>query len=130
SLARWSGGMALAGLLALTGPAHAIDIQRVVSPGGIEAWLVSEDTLPMVTMSFAFTGGTVQDPADKPGVANMLSGLLDEGAGELDSQAFQGALSDSSIEIRSDASRDAFYGSFRALNVNRDEAVRLLRLAL
>jgi zinc protease len=112
------------------GEARATEIQRVVSPKGIVAWLVHEDTVPLVAMSFAFVGGSSQDPAGKPGVANMLSGLLDEGAGDLDSQAFQTALSEASIELSFDAGRDAFTGSLRTLVTSQAEAVRLLKLAL
>src|SRR5262249_954052 len=59
-------------------------IEPIVSPGGIKAWLVRETTVPMVAVDFAFTGGANADPAEKPGVANMVGSLLDEGAGELD----------------------------------------------
>ena len=64
-------------------------IQSVKSPGGIEAWLVEEHGLPLVTMQFGFMGGSSQDPEDKPGVANFLSAMLDEGAGDIRSEAFQ-----------------------------------------
>ncbi len=110
--------------------AEAIDIQKVVSPGGITAWLVEDDSIPLISMSYAFAGGATQDPADRPGVANMLSGLLDEGAGNLDSQAFQARLDDLSIDMSFDAGSDDFYGSLRTLTANRDEAARLLKLAL
>jgi zinc protease len=119
-VAAWFPGPALA----------AIDIERVVSPGGIEAWLVREDTVPMIAVAFAFRGGTAQDPPGKPGVANMLSGLLDEGAGDLDSQAFQDRLDEYSIGLSFNAGRDAFSGRLRTLTENRDEAFRLLGLAL
>ncbi len=122
-------GLALAAIV-WSADAEAIDIQKVVSPGGITAWLVEDQTIPLVSMSFAFEGGAAQDPADKPGVANMLSGLLDEGAGDLDSQAFQARLDDLSIDMNFDASRDVFDGSLRTLTANRDEAARLLKLAL
>jgi zinc protease len=112
------------------GAAQAIEIQKVVSDKGIEAWLVEEPAVPVIAMSFAFEGGAAQDPAGKAGVANMLSGLLDEGAGDLDSQAFQAALDAASIDLGFDASRDVFSGSLRTLADNRDEAARLLRLAL
>lgn len=117
--------------LAFGGPAlAAVDIQRIVSPKGIEAWLVEEHTVPVVAVSFAFEGGSAQDPDGKAGVAYMLSGLLDEGAGDLDSRAFQTALDASSIGLSFDASRDVFSGSLRTLSANLDEAVRLTRLAL
>lgn len=112
------------------GTAQAVEVQKVVSAQGIEAWLVEEDTVPLIALSFAFVGGAAQDPAHLPGVANMLSGLLDEGAGDLDSAAFQNALDEFSIELSFDADRDTFGGSLRTLAENRDEAARLLRLAL
>jgi zinc protease len=117
-------------LVLAAAPARAVEIQEVTSPHGIQAWLVEDDTVPLIAMSFAFLGGAAQDPRELPGVANMLSGLLDEGAGDLDSQAFQSALDDFSIELSFDADRDSFGGSLKTLAENRDEAVRLLKLAL
>lgn len=119
------------GLVAWTAtPADAVEIERVTSPGGIEAWLVQEDAVPIVTMNFAFRGGASQDPQGKPGVANMLSTLLDEGAGDLDSQAFQEKLADLNVRLSFDAGRDAFYGDLVTLTDYRDEAFDLLKFAL
>ena len=67
----------LAAVLAATvlaPPAEATTIERVVSPGGIEAWLVRESSLPVIALNFAFLGGASQDPAGKPGVGNMEIG--------------------------------------------------------
>ena len=72
-------------------PAFATTIERVVSPGGIEAWLVHEPAVPMIAVDFAFAGGAVQDPAGKAGTANLVASLLDEGAGDLDSKTFHDA---------------------------------------
>lgn len=105
-------------------------IQRVVSPGGIEAWLVHDTTLPLVAIELAFVSGSAQDPADKPGVASLMSSLLDEGAGELDSHTFQDRLAEKAIELRFDASRDTLNGSLRTLSENLDPALELLRLAV
>jgi zinc protease len=122
-------GFAL-GAIVWSASAQAIDIQKVVSPRGVTAWLVEDDSIPLISMSFAFEGGATQDPADRPGVANMLSGLLDEGAGNLDSQAFQARLDELSIDMSFDAGRDDFDGSLRTLTANRDAAAGLLKLAL
>jgi zinc protease len=111
-------------------PAKAIEIERVISDRGIEAWLVKDPSLPIISMQFVFPGGAAADPADRTGLANMVSGLLDEGAGDFDSQAFQRRLSDESIALSFNASRDNFSGSFKTLTRNRDEAFELLRLAL
>ncbi|WP_425403417.1 M16 family metallopeptidase [Hwanghaeella sp.] len=117
-------------LIIWTAPAKAIEIQEVISPGGVKAWLVEDDTADLVSMDFLFAGGESLDPAGKEGLAELVSSLLDEGAGDLDSQAYQRILNDKSIGIGFSAGRDSFSGSFMALNRYRDEAVRLLRLAL
>jgi zinc protease len=117
-------------LLLMLAPAHATNIQRVVSPGGIEAWLVQDATVPIIAMEYAFAGGSVQEPADKPGVANMVAGTLDEGAGELDAKAFRERLERRAIELSFNDSREHLRGSLRMLKEHRDEAFDLLRLAL
>jgi zinc protease len=123
--------IALIMTLAATLPSQsATKIQRVTSPGGIEAWLVSDATLPIIALNFAFRGGAAQDREGRAGIANLVSGLLDEGAGDLDAQAFQTRMEERAVEISFDADRDAFYGSLRVLTENRDEAVNLLQLAL
>jgi zinc protease len=111
-------------------PARAVPIERVISPRGIEVWLVRQTTVPLVNLQFAFMGGAAQDPADKPGVGNLVSALLDEGAGDLDSKVFQERLESRAIELRFQVSRDSLQGSLRALTEHREEAVELLRLAL
>ena len=116
--------------IVLARPASATNIERVVSPSGIEAWLVHEPSVPLVAMEFAFAGGTAQDPAGKPGVANLTSNLLDEGAGDLDSRTFHDRLDRRAIDLSFSSSRDYLRGSLRTLSEHRDEAFDLLRLSL
>jgi len=111
-------------------PAGATTIERIVSPGGIVAWLVHEPSVPLIAVDFAFRGGATQDPAGKAGVASLTAALLDEGAGDIDSQNFHERLEAKAIEMEFSATRDYMAGSLRTLTENQDEAVNLLRLAL
>lgn len=121
--------IAFAALALGAAPAGAMNIERIVSPAGIEAWLVRQ-SVPLVSMSYAFHGGSTQDPADKAGAANMAANMLDEGAGDLDRKAFHERLESRAIELSFRVGRDYFHGSLRTLNEHRDEAFDLLRLAL
>lgn len=124
-----AGAFALLVVVAL--PARAIvDVERVVSDQGIEAWLAEDHTLPIISIEFAFKGGAAQDPEDLQGLANMVSGLLDEGAGDMDSFAFQSALQDLAIGLSFDAGLDSFTGSLKTVTDNKETAFRLLKLAL
>jgi len=117
-------------LTTLSGPAHAMKIQTIKSPGGIEAWLVEEHGVPMMAMRFAFEGGSSQDPAGQEGIANFLSAMLDEGAGDLTSREFQERMEEISMRMRYEDAKDAFYGNFETPTANRDEAAKLLKLAI
>ncbi|MCH9011556.1 MAG: insulinase family protein [Proteobacteria bacterium] len=117
-------------LLAAASPAAAIEVQRVVSPGGIEAWLVEDHSNPIISLDMTFRGGAALDPVGKEGLANLVSGLIDEGAGDLDSQAFQGRLQNLSIGLSFSTGLDTFSGDLKTLTENRDTAFELLRLAL
>ena len=79
----------LVGVILSTGPAGAVTIEKILSPGGITAWLVRDHSNPIISMRFSFRGGAGLDPKNRIGLANMAASLLDEGAGDLDSQAFQ-----------------------------------------
>jgi zinc protease len=101
-----------AALAVSSNEAHAMKIQQVKSPGGISAWLVEEHGVPLLALRFAFDGGNAQDPPGKEGVANFISAMLDEGAGELRSQQYQERMEELALRMSYEDSRDAMYGSF------------------
>ena len=101
-------------------------------PGGVgvEAWHVESPVVPMIALAFTFEGGAAQDPEGKAGCAQMLARLLDEGAGDLTSDAFQERLAARAIELSFHAGPDAIGGSLKMLTKHADEAIDLLALAL
>lgn len=117
-------------LLLSASPASAIEIQKVVSPKGITAWLVEDNTIPIIAVEYEFTGGALHDPKGKEGLSYLVSGLLNEGAGELDALSFQKRLEDLAMRMSFDARHDMFQGSLMTLTENAEEAFGLLRLAL
>ena len=110
--------------------AAATQVIRVVSPGGVEAWLVEAHAIPILSVRLAFRSGATGDPEGREGLANMVSGLLDEGAGDLDSQAFQGRLEDLVIRLSFNAGLDTFTANLKTLSEHTDAAFEMLRLAL
>ncbi|MBN9282586.1 MAG: insulinase family protein, partial [Hyphomicrobium denitrificans] len=107
-----------------------MNIQDVKSPGGISAWLVEEHSVPLISMRYAFDGGSSQDPEGKPGVANFITAMMDEGAGDLTSEEYQERVEDISMRMSYDDTKDSLYGSFETLSANRDKAVELLKLSV
>ncbi len=110
--------------------ATKMKIQEIKSPGGITAWLVEEHSVPLLALRFAFDGGNSQDPAGKEGIANFITAMMDEGAGDLDAAKFQERMEELALRMGFEDSRDAMYGSFETLSVNRDPALEMLQLAV
>ncbi|MGE5537400.1 MAG: M16 family metallopeptidase [Gemmatimonas sp.] len=108
----------------------AVSVKRVVSPMGIEAWLVQDRTVPVFALQFAFKGGSALDPAGKEGLAELTVDLLDEGAGDMDSQDFHGAVQDLGAQLSFSAGLDNLQGGVFVHSDRRDEAMRLLSVAL
>ncbi|MDR1829079.1 MAG: insulinase family protein [Methylobacteriaceae bacterium] len=115
-----------------TAPASqpAVDVTVLKTPKGQEIWYVHSDVVPLVALSFNFEGGGAHDTPERIGTTMMMASLLDEGAGEYDSETFQDRLAERAIDLSFDASLDAVFGSLRALENHADEAFGLLRLAL
>ena len=111
-------------------PVRAIEIQQVTSPGGIEAWLVEDHSIPFVALNLAFRGGASVDAPGKRGAVNLMTALLEEGAGDRDATAYAEALESLGASTGFNANDDAVTVTLRALTENRDQAADLLADAL
>jgi len=123
-------GATLLSASAWVAAAQAMQIQPVTGASGVEAWLVEDHSVPVVTIRFAFAGGAALDAVGKGGAASMVASLLDEGAGPYDSLAFHRRLDDLAGQLRFSAAQDEFDGSLRTLKQNLSDTGELLRLAL
>jgi zinc protease len=123
-------GATLLSASAWVADAQAMQIQPVTGASGVEAWLVEDHSVPVVTIRFAFAGGAALDPVGKGGAASMVASLLDEGAGPYDSLAFHRRIDDLAGQLRFSAAQDEFDGSLRSLKQNLSDSADLLRLAL
>lgn len=122
-------GLAALALLAAA-PAGALEIQDLKSPGGATFWLVEEPSIPIVALEISFAGGARLDPEGRTGLANMMSALIEEGAGELDAVGFSKARDELSARFGFSAGRDSLEVSARMLVETLEPSVDLLATAL
>ncbi len=117
-------------LLAALPARAAVDIQEVTSPGGFTAWLVEEHSIPFVSLEIRFKGGASLDRPGKRGAVNLMTGLIEEGAGDLNAQEFAKAQEELAARYEFDVHDDSLAISARFLTEYRDASVDLLKLAL
>lgn len=116
-------------LLALPAKAE-LDVKEITTPKGINAWLVEDHNIPFVSLELRFRGGAALDAPDKRGAVNLMVGLLEEGAGEMDARAFAKATESLAASFSYSVDDDTLSISARFLTENRDQAVDLLRKSL
>lgn len=112
----------------LATPAAAITVEEIVTDKGIRAWLVEEHVVPLVAMKFAFTGGALQDPQGKEGLAHLMADLLAEGGGDLPAAAFKKRYLTLGARLSAASGRDVIYGAAETLSERFGEVTQLLRL--
>ncbi|PRY93564.1 zinc protease [Hasllibacter halocynthiae] len=121
----------IAVLALLAAPAFAeVEVEEVTSPGGIEAWLIEDHTLPFLALEIRFEGGTALDPEGRRGAVNLMTATLEEGAADMDATAFAQAREALAASFEFDSYSDAVSVSAAMLTENREEAVEILRAAL
>ncbi len=112
-------------------PAWAeIKIKEVTSPGGITAWLVQDHSIPFTALELRFRGGTSLDDPDKRGAVYLMSGLIEEGAGDMDARTYARELESLAASFSYRATDDTVSISARFLTENRDEVIDLLQTTI
>lgn len=67
-------------------------IQQFTTPGGVSVWLVTEPSIPILSVQMAWRGGSASDPDALRGLTAAVTYGMNEGAGDLGSLAFQTAM--------------------------------------
>lgn len=111
-------------------PTQAADIRALDLGKKAEVWFSEDHTVPIIAFSITLPAGAAYDPANKAGLASFAAALIDEGAGNIDSRAFQEALADHAIQFRANVERDDMVISVVTLSENAPLAMHLLQLAL
>ena len=122
--------LALLFSLAMLAPASAADIKALDLGPKAQVWFSEDHTDPIVAVNITLPAGTANDPSAKAGLAAFTGAQLDEGAGNMNSHAFQDALADHAIQLRASVERDDMVISMVTLSENAELAMRLLQTAL
>jgi len=113
-----------------TAATAGVEIQEFTSPAGIDVWMVEEHSIPFTAIDIRVRGGASLDAPGKRGAVNLMMALIEEGAGDMDAQAFQTAREGLAASYGFRAYDDTISITAEFLTENRDEAVALLREAL
>ncbi|MCA8901750.1 MAG: insulinase family protein [Hyphomonas sp.] len=102
------------------------EIQQFVTPGGASVWLVSEPSIPILSVEMAWKGGEAADPDGLEGLAEAVVYHMNEGAGDLDSLAYQTRMEELNMSFGCSSSNNWTTCSASMLTENAGEAMDLV----
>ena len=108
----------------------AIDFKSLKTDSGIKFWLVEDKSLPLISLSFLFKGGSSLDPGGKEGVTNLMTSLLDEGSDNFSASEFKLAMRENGVKISYSASKEKINGTFQVVKSQIQEGFWLLHESL
>jgi zinc protease len=104
--------------------------QRFVLPNGLTIVLLPKKEVPLIAFSGFVRGGALADPADKAGVASLVAGLLDRGAGKRSAFEFADAVEGAGGSFNASAGSESITVSGQFLARDRALLIELLSDAL
>jgi zinc protease len=121
--------MLLAGVLSLaaSGVCEAAALgQREVLPNGMVMLVAEQRAVPIVTVSMLIQAGAVQDPPDKPGVANLVAQLLTQGTKTRTAPQISEAIEFLGTSLSVDAGQESTTVSLSVLTRDLDTGLELM----
>ena len=105
---------------------NSIDFEQLKTEKGISFWFVKDNSLPLISMSFSFKGGSLLDPSGKEGATNLMVSLLDEGTENFKGNELKLSLKENGAKISLSTEKEKIEGSFQVVSSQVQEGFWLL----
>ncbi len=108
-------GLLATALLCVSSLAQAIpEIQNWHTANGVPVYFIAARELPMVDAQILFRAGSVRD-GERPGLAQLTNGLLEEGAGDWSADTIADRLDQVGAQLATSSRRDSASVTLRSL---------------
>ena len=108
----------------------ALEFDQLKTKSGISFWFVKDSSIPIVSVSFSFRGGSSLENKEKPGLSNLMTSLLDEGTRNLSASEFKEVMKVNGIKLNVSSQKDKIEGSFQVITSQVSEGFKLFYEAL
>ncbi len=104
-------------------------IKQFTTPGGVSVWLVEEPSIPILSLRMAWEAGSTNDPIGQEGLTNAMTYHMNEGAGDLDSQAFTKRMEELNMSFGCSSGNESTFCNASMLTDNAAESFDLIATA-
>jgi zinc protease len=107
-------------------PLQAPHTQKEKLSNGLTVWLVSEPGFPKVSMAIAARGGLAADPADRPGISELLANTINQGTTSKTAKQIAEQIQSAGGDLDIGSTKDAVIVSTNVLSARANTALALL----
>ncbi len=108
----------------------SLDFEQLETKSGIKFWLVEDNSLPLVSLSFSFKGGALADGLGKEGTTNLMTSLLDEGTDGFTAENFKLSMRENGVKISFSSRKEKVEGTLQVVKSQLQEGFWLLHEAV
>ena len=109
----------------LTKSISALEYKELKTEDGIKIWWVKDESLPIISISFSFNGGSYLDVKGKEGTAYLMTALLDEGTKNFSSSEYKIAMKSNGMNLSFSTARDRIGGNFQIISTQKSKGFEL-----
>jgi predicted Zn-dependent peptidase len=107
-------------------PLQAPSVKVTKLDNGLTVWLVSEPGFPKLAFTLAVHGGLAADPADRPGISELLSNTIDQGTKARTAKQIAEEIQATGGDVNAGSGKDSTTLSTEVLSSKADAAITLL----
>ncbi len=109
---------------------EALEFKKLETKSGIKFWFVEDKSIPIVSVSFSFKGGSSLESKEKNGISNLMTSLMDEGTRKLTSTEFKKMMKSIGMKLSFSSQKDKISGSFQIISSQAQSGFNLFYEAL
>lgn len=109
---------------------EALEFKKLETKSGIKFWFVEDKSIPIVSVSFSFKGGSSLESKEKNGISNLMTSLMDEGTRNLSSTEFKKMMKSIGMKLSFSSQKDKISGSFQIISSQAQSGFNLFYEAL
>ncbi len=109
---------------------EALDFEKLQTKSGIQFWFVKDNSIPIISVNFSFSGGSSLEKKEKNGLSNLMVSLMDEGTKNYTSKEFRNSMKRNGMKLRFSSQKNRIDGVFQIISSQSQEGFNLFKEAI
>ena len=106
------------------------DFEKLQTNSGIQFWFVKDNSIPIISVNFSFSGGSSLEKKENHGLSNLMVAMMDEGTENYNSKEFKNTMKLNGMKLSFSSQKNRIDGVFQIISSQSKEGFNLFKEAL